>query len=137
MLKITDTITIQDWELTEQFVRASGPGGQNVNKVSTAVELRYEAHRSPSLPDSVKNRLRRIAGSKWTNDGAIVLFVQDTRSQSMNREIARERLADMIRKALLTPKRRIRTKPTKGSIRRRLEEKKRRGKVKVLRGKVE
>ena len=137
MLKITDTITIKDWELTEQFVRASGPGGQNVNKVSTAVELRYEAHRSPSLPDSVKNRLRRIAGSKWTNDGAIVLFVQDTRSQSMNREIARERLADMIRKALLTPKRRIQTKPTKGSIRRRIEEKKRRGKVKVLRGKVE
>ena len=133
MLHVTDKITIHDWELTEQFVRASGPGGQNVTKVSTAVELRFEAERSPSLPEPVKRRLKRIAGSKWTNEGAIVLFVQDTRSQAMNRELARERLAEMIRAATVVPKRRIATKPTKGSVRRRLDEKKKRGEIKALR----
>ncbi len=137
MLRITDTITIQDWELTEQFVRASGPGGQNVNKVSTAVELRFEAARSPSLPDPVKVRLKRLAGRRWTKDGAIVIQCDETRSQSRNRDIARQRLSELIEKAAHKPKRRIPTKPTKGSQRRRIEAKKQRGEIKTLRGRIE
>ncbi|MEY3960981.1 MAG: hypothetical protein RIR14_1635 [Pseudomonadota bacterium] len=136
MLWITETLHIADWELSESFVRSSGPGGQNVNKVSTAVELRFEAERSPHLTAPVKARLKRIAGRKWTLEGAIVLQVEDTRSQARNREIARERLAEMIRAALVAPKRRIATKPTLGSQRRRLAAKVQRGEVKSLRGKV-
>lgn len=137
MLRITDQIAIDDWELSEQFIRASGPGGQNVNKVSSAVELRFEAERSPNLPEPVKRRLRRLAGRRWTNDGAVVIQVDSTRSQARNREIARARLAELIRKAAETPKRRIATRPTLGSKKRRLKAKKARGEVKALRGRIE
>jgi ribosome-associated protein len=136
MLTINDQISIADWELSESFVRSSGPGGQNVNKVSTAVELRFEAERSPHLTASVKARLKKLAGRRWTLEGAIIIQADETRSQARNRELAAERLVEMIRAALIAPKRRVATKPTYGSQLRRVAAKVQRGEVKSLRSKV-
>jgi len=136
-MRITPRIEIAEWELVEQFVRSSGPGGQNVNKVASAVELRFEAERSPNLPPAVKARLRRLAGRRWTKDGALVLQVAETRHQSRNREIARDRLADLIRRAAEPPTPRVKTRVPLGQKRRRLADKRARSAVKAGRGDVD
>jgi ribosome-associated protein len=136
MLQITDIIAIDESELEERFVRASGPGGQNVNKVASAVELRFDASTSAVLDDEVRERLQRIAGSRMTADGVIVIDARRFRTQAQNREDARERLAEMIRAALTRPKRRRKTRPTAASRERRIQTKRRRADTKRGRGRV-
>jgi ribosome-associated protein len=134
MIRITDHIAIDESEISESFIRASGPGGQNVNKLSTAVQLRFAVRHSPSLPAEVRARLERIAGRRLTRDGVLVITAQRHRTQERNREDALARLIEMIRAATVRPVVRRPTKPTFSSKLRRLEGKKRRGDVKALRG---
>ena len=133
MLRITDQIAIDEREIEEQFVRSSGPGGQNVNKLETAVQLRFDVRHSPSLPEGVRLRLERLAGRRLTKDGVLVIIAQRHRTQERNRADAMDRLVELVREAAVTPKRRRPTKPTAGSQKRRLETKKRRGTIKGLR----
>ncbi|MEJ2723426.1 MAG: alternative ribosome rescue aminoacyl-tRNA hydrolase ArfB [Deltaproteobacteria bacterium] len=134
MIRVTNKIAIDEAELREEFVRASGPGGQHVNKVSTAVKLRFDVAHSPSLPEDVRYRLRRLAGRRMTEDGELVIDARRYRSQERNRQDARERLVALIRKAAERPKPRRKTQPTAASKRRRLEDKRRRGALKRSRG---
>ena len=134
MIVVTPRIVLDERELEETFVRASGPGGQNVNKLSTAVQLRFDVRRSPSLPDDVRARLERLAGSRLTGEGVLIIVAQRHRTQERNREDARERLVDLIRRAAVAPTPRRPTKPTLASKPRRLDSKARRSRVKSLRG---
>ncbi|MGB0085328.1 MAG: alternative ribosome rescue aminoacyl-tRNA hydrolase ArfB [Rhodomicrobiaceae bacterium] len=135
-LRVTAQIVIGEEELEERFIKASGPGGQNVNKVATAVQLRFDAVRSPSLPDDVRARLMALAGRRLTREGVIVVIARRYRTQDRNRQDARERLADLIRRAASPPKPRRATRPTLASKRRRLEAKSVRSKLKRERSKL-
>jgi ribosome-associated protein len=130
MIRVTDDISIEDEELDESFIRSSGPGGQNVNKLATAVQLRFDARRSPSLRNDVAIRLQRLAGRRLTRDGVIVITAQRHRTQERNRQDARDRLFELIREAATPPTIRRPTKPTRASRERRIESKKHRSTIK-------
>jgi ribosome-associated protein len=133
MLRVNETIRIPETELTEEFVTGSGPGGQHVNRAATTVQLRFDAARSPSLDDRVREQLRHLAGSRMTTDGVLVIRAGNRRSLRQNRDDARDRLARLIREAALPRRRRIATRPTRASYEQRLESKKRRADTKRLR----
>jgi ribosome-associated protein len=134
MIVVNDNIVIDEREIEERFVRASGPGGQNVNKLATAVQLRFDAMGSPNIDEATKARLKRRAGRRMTADGVIVILAQRFRTQEANRRDARNRLAALVTAAAVPPKPRRPTRPTLGARKRRLEDKKRRGQIKALRG---
>ncbi|MCC6776823.1 MAG: aminoacyl-tRNA hydrolase [Hyphomicrobiales bacterium] len=133
MIRVTPAISLGEDEIDERFIRASGPGGQNVNKLSTAVQLRFDVRRSPSLADDVRSRLERLAGSRLTREGVLVITAQRHRTQERNRQDALDRLIELIRRAAVAPVPRRPTRPGKGARERRLETKKRRGSIKGLR----
>jgi len=132
-IRISESVTLDDDEIKERFVRSSGPGGQNVNKVSTAVELRFDVAGSPALPGEVRTRLMGLAGRRLTDEGVLVIRAERFRTQERNREDARERLFELIRQACVVPKRRVKTKPSRASKERRRDDKARRSNVKRLR----
>jgi len=136
MIHITPSIAIDESEIQLEFIRASKPGGQKVNKVATAVQLRFDVGNSPSLPDDVRERLMRLGGRRMTQDGVLVIKAQRFRTQDRNREDAIDRLIELIRKAAERPQPRRRTRPTRASKRRRLESKRRRGETKRIRRSV-
>jgi ribosome-associated protein len=133
MIRVTNGISIDERELDERFIRASGPGGQNVNKLSTAVQLRFDVRGSPNLPDGVRARLERLAGKRLTREGVLVIDAQRHRTQARNRQDALDRLIDLIRRAAVPPVARRPTRPTAGSRERRIETKKRRAAIKGMR----
>jgi ribosome-associated protein len=133
MIRVNESIAIDEREIEESFIRASGPGGQNVNKLATAVQLRFDVRRSPSLPNAVSVRLQKLAGARLTKDGVLVITAQRFRTQERNRQDALDRLLEMIREAAVPPKPRRPTRPTLASKRERLDSKKRRSGIKQMR----